>query len=513
MSVTEIQVNNSPMNLVFILADNQSTEALAVYGNRDVETPNIDRLAAEGIRFDRVFAVNGLCSATRATLMSGLIPSGHGMHDAIPDPLLDRLPDDWNVVREYPTLPQILADSGYSTAMVGKWHLGQFMQPQIGYQYWVTFPYGHTLSFWDSQIIDNGESYSVKERHIVDVFTQKAVEFIEQQSEDKPFYLQLNYDGPYANPPSNYGPARNRHYNRYISKEFQDMPVEPVNDNILKRINGPWAPITADNLKEGGLSNMNIWSSLIYDTIRMQGDRESYANFLSQNSIVDDGVGLVLSALERKGLLDNTLIVYSADQGNHFGQHGTWGHTNWYFPTRLYDVAMRIPLIVRSPARETAGSVNSAMIGQYDFMPTLLAALNVPHEPHPLAPGRDFSPLFRGGRLKNWPKAVFFEQEETRGIRTADSLYWQRHPELGENVLFDLTVDPGQRHDVASEDAYVDARRQLDKQVTEFFERFSDPNYDLWKGGNVKGFSLSPWKWRKLYGEEWGRRPVYQKQK
>ena len=507
-TVQTVQAADTPMNLVFILADNQSSEALAVYGNRDVETPNIDRLAAEGIRFDRAFAVNGLCSATRATLMTGLIPSAHGMHDAIPDPILRQMPDDWNVVKEYPTLPQILANRGYRTAMVGKWHLGQYKKPQIGYQYWVTFPYGHTLSFWDNQVIDNGKTYPVKDRHIVDFFTEKAVEFIDQQTVDRPFYLQLNYDGPYANPPTNYGPARNRHYSRYVDKAFLDMPIEPISDNILKRLNGPWRPLDIENLDKS-LSNGDIWTWLLYEAIRMQGDRESYANFLSQNSMVDDGVGKVLVALERQGLLDNTLIVYSADQGNHFGQHGIWGHTNYYFPTRLYDTSMRIPLIIRSPVRSTAGSVNNSMIGQYDLMPTLLAALNVSHESHQLAPGRDFSPMLRGEEsAEDWPDVVFFEQEESRGIRTPEYLYWQRHPMLGESALFDLRTDPGQRLDVAGEAAYAEIRKLLDRRVTEFFELYSDPKYDLWKGGTVKGFSLSPWKWKKVYGEGWGQRPT-----
>ncbi len=111
----EIQAGDTPTNLVFILADNQSAEALAVYGNRDVETPNIDRLATEGIRFDSAFAANGLCSATRATLMSGLMPSAHGMHDAIPDPLLRNLPNDWNVVR----IQLIIATPCYLLEKVG----------------------------------------------------------------------------------------------------------------------------------------------------------------------------------------------------------------------------------------------------------------------------------------------------------------------------------------------------------------------------------------------------------
>ncbi|GAF82982.1 unnamed protein product, partial [marine sediment metagenome] len=297
------------------------------------------------------------------------------------------------------------------------------------------------------------------------------------------------------------GPARNRHYARYAKADFQDMPIEPVADDVLRRITGPWVTLEAMDFEIGA---RDAWNSFLYAAIRMQGDRESYANFLSQNTIVDDGVGRVLETLRRKGLLENTLIVYSADQGNHFGQHGIWGHSNFFEPTRLYDTATRIPLIVRSPDRETAGRVDETMIGQYDLMPTLLAALGASGHADPRSPGRDFSPLFRNETLAKWGEAVFFEQEETRGIRTPDHLYWQRHPELGRNALFDLRTDPGQRRDVADDPAYAKARKNLDRQVTAFFEHNSDARFDLWKGGEVKGLALSPWKWKKVHGEQWG---------
>ena len=154
-------------NVLFILTDNQSASLLGSYGNPDIKTPHTDRLAAEGMRFSRAFAVNGMCSATRATLMTGLMPSQHGVHSWLQDSMLHHWPKDWSAVAEFRTLPHTLREAGYQTALIGKWHLGQPWQPSLGYEYWVTFTHGHTLDFWDNEVIDGDEVYRVDDQHIV----------------------------------------------------------------------------------------------------------------------------------------------------------------------------------------------------------------------------------------------------------------------------------------------------------------------------------------------------------
>jgi len=199
-------------NILYIVVDNQPASILGAYGNPDVRTPHIDQLAGAGVRFTRAFAVHGMCSPTRATLFTGLMPSQHGVHDWLDDEETEGWPADWNAVREFRTLPYTLKNRGYETALIGKWHLGQPRPPDEWFDYWVTFSLGHTIDFWKNEINDNGKQYTLEGRHSVDFFADKAVEYLRRHDAKKPFFLMVTYNGPYLNPPSNYGAARNRHY-------------------------------------------------------------------------------------------------------------------------------------------------------------------------------------------------------------------------------------------------------------------------------------------------------------
>ena len=488
-------------NILFILTDNQAQAALGVYGNLDVKTPNIDRLASEGILFNNVFAANGMCSPTRATLMTGLLPSQHGVHNWLDDHNLEDWPENWSVVEEFRTLPLTLQNRGYDTAMIGKWHLGQPWESSIGYEHWVTFTYGHTLDFWNNNVIENGNQYDVKDKHIVDFFTDKAVEYIESHDGQNPFYLQLNYDVPYTLPPTNFGPAKNQFYSDYEGIEFQSMPHEPVHDQIISQISKPWNQTQWDLESSGeAQSTMN---SMMWMIIQMQNDPESYANHLSQNAVVDDGVGRVLDALKENGLDENTLVVFSTDQGDLFGQHGHWGHTIMFSPAHLYDVGLNVPFIVRHTGTIEPNQVNDMMIGQYDLVPTIVDYLGYGDVNFENSPGRSFAPALKGINMSEWEEDVFFEQEETRGIRTNDFSYWKRISGLGDPELYDMQKDPGQTLNVYGNPDYANVVEELDQKLTEFFAQYADPKYDLWDGGTAKGTVQRPEMFKELYGNEW----------
>ncbi len=486
--VPQLSAAKDPLNVLFILTDNQPASIIGSYGNKDVRTPHIDRLAAEGMRFTNAFAVNGMCSPTRATLMTGLMPSQHGVHNWLDDEELKHWPKDWSAVAEYRTLPYTLAQRGYQTAMIGKWHLGQPWQASIGYQHWVTFTDGHTVDFWNNTVIENDQQYQVADQHIVDFFAEKAVDYIAQHDRKKPFYLQLNFDGPYLNPPTNTGPARNRHYESYLGSAFESFPRLAVNPNILAQL---FDPNVSDFIK--GMHKQSILHN---------NDPESLANVASQNTVVDDGVGKVLQALKNAGLESNTLVIFSSDQGNFYGQHGLWQHVTVTTPANLYEAALNIPLIVKHPGKIDAGKVNQRLIGQYDIPRTVLDYLGINDVEFEGSPGRSFSAVLRGDE-RNWNDIVFYEQEESRGVRTNRYAYWKRIPQVGGNALYDMQTDPQQNHNLIEREDLKAVVKDLDQKIDAFFTRYSVPRYDLWKGGVAKGSVMRPYMFKRLYGQDW----------
>jgi len=130
-------------NILMFMTDNQPAELLGCYGNTEIHTPHIDAFAADAFQFDNAFCVNGMCSPCRASVMTGLMPSQHGIHTWIDDRLRNRWPENWNALDEFRTLPAILADNGYKTALIGKYHMGAPESPQNGFQHWVTYSHGH----------------------------------------------------------------------------------------------------------------------------------------------------------------------------------------------------------------------------------------------------------------------------------------------------------------------------------------------------------------------------------
>jgi arylsulfatase A-like enzyme len=479
-----VEARDTQPNILFIVVDNQPASILGTYGNPDVETPNIDRLAVEGVRFTRAFAVHGMCSPTRATLLTGLLPSQHGVQDWLDDEEMKSWPSDWNAIREYRTLPYTLKNRGYQTALIGKWHLGQPRPPDEWFDYWVTFNLGHTVDFWNNEINDNSKKYKLEGKHSVDFFSEKAVEYLKTRDHQSPFFLMVTYNGPYLNPPTNLGAAKNRHYGYYADKEFSSFPRNSVNETILDELTVP---------------DPEEW---YLNLARMHNDRETMANVASQNTMVDDGVGRLLEALRDNGLAENTLVIYTSDQGNFFGQHGLWGHTDFSFPASLYDTAMNIPLIVRYPGVIEKGQVSDLFIGQYDLMPTILDMAGS-HVEIADSPGRSFAEHLRGGDLASWGDAVYMDQEATRVIRTDQYSYWKRLKGTGKNELYDIQKDPKQEIDLYGNPDYAEVASELDRRLTEFFDTHSNAKYDLWRGGSVKGSTESTEVYKSLYGEQW----------
>lgn len=483
-------------NIVLVFVDNQPADMLGCYGNAELHTPHLDRLAAEGVRFDRAYCPNAMCSPCRASALTGLMPSQHGIHTFLDDSTMDQWPENWGAIAEFHALPQLLADAGYKTALIGKYHLGSPAKPKDGFQHWIALNIGHTLSFYNNRIMDNGCEIVVPQ-HSVDFFTERAVDYIEAHDPaGAPFFLFLTYNAPYGHWPSVKGPSGNRFARFYETTAMNSVPREGVSGRVVD-----WF---VENIKHR--MPLDYFLALL----QQPNDLESLRNYFSQISMIDDGVGKVMDALARKGMDDDTLVIYTADHGFSLGHHGVWGHGEDSWPSNCYGVSYSIPLLMRHPAAIPAGRSSARLVQTTDFFETILDYVGLDKAPRNAgAPARSFAPTVRADD-QDWDDVVFMEQEETRAIRTLKWLYMHRFPAPGHDFkdeLYDLENDPGEYRDLAADPSCADVIRDLRGRLEAYFARHSEPRFDLWKGGRVKSNSTRPWLWQEVWGQDWV--PVY----
>jgi arylsulfatase A-like enzyme len=441
-----------PPNLVFILTDNQGAWTLGCYGNPDIRTPNIDTLATEGIRFTRALSSNPVCSPTRATFLTGLIPSQHGVHSFL-DPKFMMGPEAYNTLKEFTSLGEVLRNAGYVCGLSGKWHLGENLKPSEGFSFWVTKPDGHTTEFYDQNIIEDGKLRK-EAGYTTDLWTRNGVKFIDQNKE-RPFFLFLAYNGPYSLGGLMMNPPRNRHAEYYKGKQFRSFPVDAMH---------PWQ----------------------FANKQFHNKQNAMERVAAETSGVDDGVGEIMATLKRHGLDDNTLVAYAADQGLMGGQNGMWGMGDHFRPIAAHELMMQIPLIFRHPGQIPAGRTNNFIVSNYDFLPSVLSYLSLgdkmPHKPK--SPGRDFSAVLRGQNIP-WDNVMYYEMETVRAVRTDDWKYVARFPN-GPFELYDMKKDPMERSNLFGQPKTDSTRTELSQRLDAFFEQYADPQYNIWRGGRSK---------------------------
>lgn len=443
-------------NIVFILTDNQGAWHLGCYGNPDFQTPHIDRMAAEGIRFTNAFANNPVCSPTRATYLTGLTPSQHGVHRYLKAGRLQIGPEARYTLEPFTTLPEVLHSAGYVCGLSGKWHLGDNLHSQDGFSFWVTKEHGHTTGFLNQPVIEDGQTKTIT-KHLSEYWTDRGIEFIEQcrnSEPDRPFFLFLAYNGPYS-----------------------------LSNSMREPVPSPWS----DPYRDSDLPSfprperVHPWQSSQHSLI---GDLQAGRNLAGQVTAVDAGVGRILKTLREHELDENTLVIYAADQGAAAGQAGFWGMGDHTRPLHLRDRTLHIPLIFRWPGEIAAGRVEDHIVTNYDFMPSVLSFLGLPMpQGPPPSPGRDFSPTLRGEELQDWTDEAFLEFENVRAIRTRDWKYVERLGEAPEVELFDLKADPEELNNLADAEAHATVKRGLRQRMHQWFVRHADPNFDLWNGG------------------------------
>jgi choline-sulfatase len=444
-------------NVVFILTDNQGAWTLGCYGNKDINTPNIDKLAANGMRFTRALSSNPVCSPTRATFLTGLIPSQHGLHSFLDNQYMMG-PKAYNALNEFTSLGEVLRDSGYACGLSGKWHLGDNLYPSEGFSFWVTKPEGSTQEFYDQPIIEDGKVRN-EAGYTTDLWTRKGVEFI-QQNKGRPFFLFLAYNGPYSLGNLMLNRGRNRHIDTYKDKHFTSFPVDAMH---------PWQ----------------------FDNKQFHNQQIAMEREAVETSGVDDGVGEIMATLDRLNLTKDTLVVYTADQGWMGGQNGIWGMGDHTRPIGAHELMMQIPFIFHQPGQIAAGKTSDLLVSNYDFMPSLLGYLGLGDKmpQQPKSPGRDFSPVLRGQEVA-WDNAIFYEMETCRAVRIEGWKFVLRHPN-GPHELYDMNADPQERFNLFGQPGTETIRTELQQKLEAFFKQYADPQYDIWQGGRSKAKRFS----------------------
>jgi arylsulfatase A-like enzyme len=430
-------------NVVMFMTDDHGAWTLGSYGCGDMHTPVLDRLAATGARFTRAFACTPVCSPSRMTYMTGRIPSTHGVQDWL-RPADSFGPQARRWLAGHPTYSEVLARNGYTLGMCGKWHMGEDDKAQAGFSYWATVP-GGGGTYRDPEFVRNGVREKIK-GYKTDIVTDCALEFLDRQkSGANPFYLLVPYFAPHT--PYDYQPDEYRKpYENSNFSCFSRTPMHPWQNRGLKS-------------HHGNRASMLAYSALITG--------------------VDHNVGRILKRLEEMGVRENTLVVFTADQGWNAGHHGVWGKGNGTWPFNMYEESIQVPMIWNHLGRIKPGLAPNPMVSSYDYFPTILDYLGIPAPADPRRVGRSYAAFVRGENPR-WQNRLYYEYAMVRAVRTENLKYVERTREW-ESELFDLESDPGETKSVIDDPRH---RRQLETlraDLHRFFDRAGAPPLEDWR--------------------------------
>ncbi len=434
-------------NVVVLLSDDQGPWAMGCAGNPEIRTPNLDRLAATGLRFENFFCASPVCSPARATLLTGRLPSQHGVHDWIRRGNLDAGGDRGiEYLAGLTGYTQVLADAGYTCGLSGKWHLGDSLRPQQGFSHWFAHQTGGS-SYHNAPMIRDGRCYA-EPRYLTEAITDDALEFLHQHGrQEAPFYLSVHYTAPHS-------PWVGEHPEEIVAS-YADCPFHSCPDVPAH----PWQIASAP--RGSGTQRREI----------LQG-------YFAAVTAMDAQIGRILDLLEAEGLRENTLVCFLSDNGMNMGHHGVFGKGNGTFPLNLYDTSVKVPALFSLPGTCPQGRVEEGLYSHYDFLPTLLDFLDLPiPEPESL-PGHSFAPLLRGAGLPGHQNVVVFDEYgPVRMIRDRRWKYVHRYP-YGPHELYDLEEDPGEEHNLVGETGAAQAIAPLKAELDRFFVRYADPARD-----------------------------------
>ena len=445
-TIAETQASNPRPNLLMIVTDDQASWTLGSYGNTDARTSQIDRLAAEGVRFANVFTPSPVCSPSRATLLSGRYGTEVGITDWINPQEAEA---GVGLPPETITWAEALQQAGYRTGLIGKWHLGsqpRFHPTRHGYGSFFGFLGGGTEPM-NPRLMDADGVQREFPGAEPDVVTEAALRFLAQEP-GRPFSLSLHYRAPHT-------------------------PYGPVPEHDLS----PFRDATVSIPLFPGLDQAQV----------RQWTRAYYASIHS----IDRNIGRLLDTLQRTGLDRTTVVIFTSDHGYNIGHHGlhTKGNATWIAggvngPTmpNMFDTSLRPPFLVRGPGVTGAARVVTEMVSFEDVYPTLLSLTGVPLPAAAPRHGRDLTPLLRGEHVRQWRDAVYGQYDihhyaiaHLRMIRDAGWKLVRSYGTTTKDQLFDLEADPGEIRNLWGAREQADRRRSMERRLRQWMQSIDDP--------------------------------------
>ena len=481
-------------NIIYIMSDDHAFQAISAYGGYLAElapTPNIDRLAEEGAIFTRATVTNSICAPSRAVLLTGKHSFLNGKVDNVQ-------PFNW----DQPNFPKLMQANGYQTAMIGKIHLDGIPQ---GFDFSMVLP--GQGQYYNPDFLIEGERVR-KEGYCTEIITETTLDWLKNKRDpDKPFCVLYHQKAPHRNwqpapkyltlfddvtfePPANFfddydgrGTAAKEqemqiHGHAMWGHDFK-MVIDPYGDstgfhNEFRRFNEKqkedWLAAYTPKNEEFKAK----YASLSDEEIALWKFNRYIKDYLRTIRSVDDGVGEVLDYLEESGLAENTIVVYTSDQGFYLGEHG------WFDKRFMYEESFRTPLLMRFPKEIKPGTVNDDLVQNLDFAPTFLdyAGIEVPEEMQ----GESFRKLV-AGETEEWRDAVYYTYYEYPsvhmvkrhyGVATDQYKLMHFYYDIDEWEMYDLETDPMEMQNIYDDPAYADVQQMLHERLEELREYYGD---------------------------------------
>ena len=440
-------------NILFIMSDDHAAHALSCYGSRINRTPNLDRLAREGMRFTNCFCTNSICAPSRATILTGRYSHLNGQTDNY------KMFDG-----SQQTFPKLLRRAGYETAMIGKWHL---KSDPTGFDYWNILP--GQGRYHDPDMIEMG-GRTKHTGYATDIITDQCLNWLKARIGDKPFLLMCHHKAPHRN-----WQPDDKHGNMYDGVDIPEP--ETFNDDYGTRCDAArrQAMTVERHLTPGDLK-VPPPEDLDGQALKKWKYQRYIKDYLRCIASVDDNVGRLLKYLDESGLAENTIVVYTSDQGFFLGDHG------WYDKRFMYEESLRMPLLVRYPARVKAGTVTDDIVLNLDFAPTFLdwAGLTPPGDMQ----GESLRPILEGRTPGDWRTSMYYHYYENGkgehqvtphyGVRTRRYKLIRFHHGVDAWELFDLQKDPHELNNVYGHPAYGDTVTQVKAELKRLRELYGD---------------------------------------